>query len=203
MTVKITDPSNPDGIDYPVAELKVVRRFFMMMKAGIDHDAGPALAQWAMYWARHKKTTMPTNYDEIRPIPFARFWLAPNLWFHKRTVVTDCSGSAEIQAALAGVNISPSGYPWDTGEGNSGSFWVHAIKRFTDIAELLPGDYAVYGFDGDEHISTIVAVKPEVMVVSHGMQGGPFIQPLSLDTRPRTFIRINKRAKVVHFPPKS
>jgi len=202
MTARITDPSNPSKIDFDAPVQGVIRRSIDLAKAKVNHDAGPAIAQWAMYWARHKHSTMPTDYDEIRPIPFARNWLNTKLWGNRHVVITDCSGSSEISAALAGLDISPSGYPWASGAGNSGSFWRSAIRRFTDIAELRPGDYAAYGPNGDEHISIVVAVKPVPMVVSHGQPGGPFIQPLRLDTRPRTFLRVNTRAKAVRFPPK-
>ena len=156
-----------------------------------------------MYWARHKATTMPTEYDEIRPIPFARNWLNRMLWGNHNTVVTDCSGSAKIECALAGVDKDPTGNGWPTGEGNSGEFYSNAVKTFTDLAELRPGDFVTYGVNGQDHIATVVAVKPVPMVVSHGQPGGPFLQPLSLDTRPRTFVRINKGAVIVRFPPKA
>lgn len=202
MAAAITDPSNPSGTDYPVKQPSIALRLWQAARAKVKHDAAPAIARWAIYWANHKTTTMCTHYDEVRPIPFARHWLSPKLWYARRCVSTDCSGAAEIVAALAGVNTSPSGYPWTSGTGNSGSFYVTAAKRFTDVRDLKVGDYAAYGIDGDEHISIIVAVKPEPMVVSHGRPGGPYLQPLSLDTRPRTFLRVNTRARTVQFPPK-
>jgi hypothetical protein len=202
MTAAITDPSNPQKIDWAIATPGVLRRAVAKAKARIDHNAGPAIAQWAMYWARHKKTTMPTDYDEVRPIPYARNWLSTKLWGNRHVVITDCSGSGDIVSALAGVDINPAGFAWGSGEGNSTSFFNNAIERFSDVAKLKPGDYVAYGPNGDAHLVTVVAVKPEVMVVSHGQPGGPFIQPLSLDTRPRTFLRFNTRAKIVHFPPK-
>ena len=200
---RITDPSNPEGKDWELPERNVFSKSVEKIRAHINHDGAPALAQWAIYWARHKTTTMPTQYAEVRPIPYSRFWLSPQLWLKRHTVVTDCSGSTDIEAALAGVDINPAGFPWGSGEGNSSSFFNAAVKRFFDVKELRPGDYCAYGVGGDEHISTVVAVKPVPMVVSHGMPGGPFLQPLSLDTRPRTFLRVNARAKRVQFPPKA
>jgi hypothetical protein len=200
MTARITDPSNPQGIDYPIPAHGVISRLIERATAHIRHDAAPAIAQWAMYWSRHKHSSMPTGYAEIRPIPISRFFLSRVLWGNRHTVITDCSGSSEIDASLAGVDSNPGGEPW--GEGNSGSFYNHAQQRFTDVRKIKPGDYVAYGPNGDEHIAVIVAAKPVPMVVSHGMPGGPFLQPLSLDTRPRTFLRVNTRAKRVRFPPK-
>jgi hypothetical protein len=197
---RITDPSNPEKIDYPLAVPGLIRRVIAHLKARIDHDAAPAIAQWAMYWARHKTTTMPTEYDEIRPIPIARSFLSTFLWGARHVVVTDCSGSGEIDASLAGVDENPAGEPW--GNGNSASFYNAALERFEDVAQIKPGNYVAYGPGGGEHIAVIVAAKPVPMVVSHGQPGGPFLQPLSLDTRPRTFLRVNTKAKAVQFPPK-
>jgi hypothetical protein len=196
---RITDPSNPEGKDWDLPTRNVVSRSVTKLRAHIKHDGAPALAQWAIYWARHKTTTMPTQYAEVRPIPYSRFWLSPQLWRRRHTVVTDCSGAGEIDASLAGVNKNPGGESW--GEGNSSSFYNSAIERFNDLKKLKVGNYVAYGAGGDEHLVVVVAMKPEPMVVSHGMPGGPFLQPLSLDTRPRTFLRVNTRAKRVQFPP--
>lgn len=199
---RITDPSNPDGVDYPLQRPNIVVRAIARAKAKVNHDASGAMARWAIYWAQHKDTTMCTHYDEVRPIPYSRNWLSANLWHDRRCVATDCSGASDIVAELAGLDVNPAGYPWGSGEGNSGSFYTHAVERFLNDKLIKVGDYATYGEDGDEHISVIVAVKPVAMVVSHGRPGGPFLQPLSLDTRPRTFVRVNTRARAVQFPPK-
>ena len=196
----ITDPFNPDGKDWELAQ-SAFSRTIAKIRAHVNHDASAAIAQWAIYWSRHKKSTMPTEYDEVRPIPISRFFLNPALWGKRHVVVTDCSGACEIDASLAGVNENPAGEPW--GGGNSSSFFNHALERFNDLKKLKVGNYVAYGAGGDEHLVVVVAMRPEPMVVSHGMPGGPFLQPLSLDTRSRTFLRVNTRAKRVRFPPTS
>jgi len=197
---RITDPSNPEGKDWELPTRSVFSQAIAKIRAHVNHDGAPALAQWAIFWARHKTTTMPTQYLEVRPIPISRNFLSRQLWGNKHVVVTDCSGSSEIDASLAGVDVNPAGEAW--GEGNSSSFYNSALERFEDVKKIRAGNFVAYGVGGDEHIAVIVAHRPVPMVVSHGRPGGPFLQPLSLDTRPRTFLRVNTRAKHVRFPPK-
>lgn len=170
--------------------------------ARIFHNGRPAIAQWAIYIAQHKRTTTPMHYAETRPIP-----VPPNRnfrleWANERPVTTDCSGFAVICTDLAGVNVDPTRNVWD-GAGNSTEFFTNPANKRLNISQIKPGDFAVYGPEGDEHIVVIVRAGRSPLVCSHGEEGDPSIYPLSVDTRtPRTFIRVNAFARRVNFPHK-
>lgn len=177
-------------------------RWWLGIITRITHNGRPAIAQWAIYVAAHKGTSTRMEYAEVRPVPLPPRRDYRLEWAGGRAVTTDCSGFALIATDLAGVNTDPTGNRWD-GAGYSVQFFTNPANRHLALSEIRPGDFVVYGPEGDEHIAVIVRTKGEALVSSHGQPGDPSIYPLSLDQRtPRTFVRVNAYATRPNFPPK-
>jgi len=97
---------------------------------------------------------------------------------------TDCSGKATLNCKW-GDAPDPNGLAYRY-LGFTGTILDTAYKHghvFEDVAKALPGDRIVIGPGTGWHVVTVLTAGDDPMVESHGSEGGPKIQRLSVDTR--------------------
>lgn len=141
------------------------------------------IVKWARWGAAHEPqihyTMSPARDDWLSGKPGAL------------PLSTDCSGFVTLCYRWAGAN-DPNGLGYRM-LGYTGTLLDHAAKTghvITDVSLALPGDPIVIGPGTGDHVVLVVEQGADPVVVSHGWEGGPVIQRLSVDHRvPRRVCR--------------
>lgn len=103
---------------------------------------------------------------------------------NKLPLTTDCSGFVTLCYWLAAA-LDPNGLGYFK-LGYTGTLLDHAAKHgqiLTDVSKARPGDPIVMGPGTGAHVVVVVEAGADPLVVSHGQEGGPRLQHLSVDTR--------------------
>lgn len=99
-------------------------------------------------------------------------------------LTTDCSGFATACYRWSELP-DPNGLGYHQ-LGYTGTLLSHAGKHgqiLDDTSKARPGDLIVIGPGNGDHVVVVVQAGTDPVVVSHGQEGGPRLQPLSVDGR--------------------
>ncbi len=134
---------------------------------------------WGLWGARHEPQihySMQADRDD---------WLQAKKGH--LPLVTDCSGFVTLCYRWAGLP-DPNGLGYRT-LGWTGTLLDHHHVS-PPIQAALPADLIVIGPPPGDHVVMVVERGRDPLVVSHGSEGGPRLQRLSVDGRtPKTVIR--------------
>lgn len=142
----------------------------------------PTTRHRIVYWARWGGKHEPDiHYTESA----ARDdWLVNHVPRGTVPIDTDCSGKVTVNHKWGGAP-DPNGLAYRY-LGYTGTLLDTAYKHgkvFDDVAKALQGDPIVIGPGTGWHTVTVVVPGPDPIVESHGDEGGPHIQHLSVDSR--------------------
>lgn len=133
------------------------------------------VAAWARWGARHEPLI---HYTEL---------LGRSAWLLRRPgftpLYTDCSGFATACYRWARLP-DPNGFAYRK-LGYTGTLLdnARAHGRIVDVTDARTGDLIVIGPGTGDHVVVVVEPGFDPLVVSHGSEGGPTLQRLSVDRR--------------------
>lgn len=134
------------------------------------------VVEWARWGVQHEPQI---HYSEA---PDRAGWLTGHAGVLPLT--TDCSGF--VTACYRWSELpDPNGLGYHQ-LGYTGTLLDHAGKHgqvLTDVSKARPGDPIVMGPGTGSHVVVVVEAGADPLVVSHGQEGGPRLQHLSVDTR--------------------
>lgn len=118
--------------------------------------------------------TAAIHYEQRRPIDGIN-------QRRKLPLYTDCSGFVTLCYKWAGVPEDPNGYNYN-GSGYTGSLLNHMTP--ISQAQLQPGDLVLWARNGvGKHVSIVVEVRSDPLLVSHGQESGPYTVSFSASNR--------------------
>jgi hypothetical protein len=126
--------------------------------------------------AAHKDWT----YRAVRPMP------VPATWKPGQAVRGDCSKGVQYLCHWAG-GPDPMGEGYGP-YGNSQTLWLR-LQHLDRPAELKVGDVVTFGYGGADHAAMVLEAGGDPLVWSFGHEGAPNAYRLSLDFRPKQYLR--------------
>jgi len=129
------------------------------------------IAAWANWGVRNEPRI---HYRQLRPVDGLN---DPG----KLPLSTDCSGFVTLCYKWAGVPEDPNGNNYN-GTGYTGTLLNHMTP--ISQAQLQPGDLVLWARSGvGKHVSLVVEVRSDPLLVSHGQESGPYTVSFSASNR--------------------
>ena len=120
--------------------------------------------------------TASIHYEQRRPIDGIN-------QRRKLPLYTDCSGFVTLCYKWAGVPEDPNGNNYN-GSGYTGTLLNHMTP--VSQSQIQPGDLVIWARDGvTKHVSIVVEVRSDPLLVSHGQESGPYTVSFSASNRSR------------------
>lgn len=120
------------------------------------------------------------TYRAVRPMS------VPAHWNKGQHIVGDCSKGVQYLCKWAG---GPDPMREDYGPyGNSQTLWLRC-QHLDKPSDLEVGDFITFGQDGQDHATMVLEKGSNPLLWSFGHQGAPNTYRLSVDKRPKQFLR--------------